>query len=101
MQNQQGDEVGVEIGTPGVTSPGMEAYLPAPSQMMQEAFKASSTELFDLDTTRRGWTVVEMTPTEVTVKWRFLSTILESQYQINESEPLLCRAGDRRFSERD
>jgi alkaline phosphatase D len=101
MQNQQGDEVGVEIGTPGVTSPGMEAYLPAPSQMMQEAFKASSTELFDLDTTRRGWTVVEMTPTEVTAKWRFLSTILESQYQINESEPLLCRAGDRRFSERD
>ena len=101
MQNQQGDEVGVEIGTPGVTSPGMEAYLPAPSQMMQDAFKASSTELFDLDTTRRGWTVVEVTPTEVTSKWRFVSTILESQYQINESEPLLCRAGDRRFSERD
>ena len=101
MQNQQGDEVGVEIGTPGVTSPGMEAYLPAPSQMMRDAFKASSTELFDLDTTRRGWTVVEMTPTEVTSKWRFVSTILESQYQINESEPLLCRAGDRRFSERD
>ena len=68
---------------------------------MQDAFKASSTELFDLDTTRRGWTVVEMTPTEVTSKWRFVSTILESQYQINESEPLLCRAGDRRFSERD
>ena len=82
MQNQQGDEVGVEIGTPGVTSPGMEAYLPAPSQMMRDAFKASSTELFDLDTTRRGWTVVEMTPTEVTAKWRFVSTILESQYQI-------------------
>ncbi|MDG1799286.1 MAG: alkaline phosphatase D family protein [Luminiphilus sp.] len=101
MQNQQGEEVGVEIGTPGVTSPGMEAYLPAPSQMMRDAFKASSTELFDLDTTRRGWTVVEMTPTEVTSKWRFVSTILESQYQINESEALLCKAGDKRFSARD
>ena len=101
MQNQQGEEVGVEIGTPGVTSPGMEAYLPAPSQMMRDAFKVSSSELFDLDTTRRGWTVVEMTPTEVTSKWRFVSTILESQYQINESEALVCRAGDRRFSERD
>ena len=101
MQNQQGDEVGVEIGTPGVTSPGMEAYLPAPSQMMREAFKASSTELFDLDTTRRGWTEVEMTPTEVTSKWRFVSTILESQYQINESETLLCKVGDKRFSVRD
>ena len=101
MQNHQGEEVGVEIGTPGVTSPGMEAYLPAPSQMMRDAFKVSSSELFDLDTTRRGWTVVEMTPTEVTSKWRFVSTILESQYQINESEALVCRAGDRRFSERD
>ena len=101
MQNQQGEEVGVEIGTPGVTSPGMEAYLPAPSQMMRDAFKASSTELFDLDTTRRGWTVVEMTPTEVTSKWRFVSTILESQYQINESEALFCKAGDKRFSTRD
>ena len=93
-----GDAVGVEIGTPGVTSPGMEAYLPAPPEMMREALLNSSAELHDLDTSRRGWTVVEFTPEQVTSTWRFVSTILESQYSVVESTPIVCKAGDRSFS---
>ena len=40
----------------------MEAYLPAPPAMMQQALKASSEELYDLDTSRRGWTHIELHP---------------------------------------
>ena len=98
MCNGSGDAVGVEIGTPGVTSPGMEAYLPAPPEMMREALLSSSAELHDLDTSRRGWTVVEFTPEQVTSTWRFVSTILESQYSVAESTPIVCKAGDRAFS---
>ena len=54
MQDQEGDAIGVEIGTPGITSPGMEAYLPAPPDVLRKALKASSQELYDLDTARRG-----------------------------------------------
>jgi alkaline phosphatase D len=98
MRNGAGDAVGVEIGTPGITSPGMEAYLPAPPEMMREALLSSSAELHDLDTSQRGWTVVEFTPEQVTSTWRFVSTILESQYSVVESTPITCKAGDRSFS---
>ena len=98
MRDAKGDAVGVEIGTPGITSPGMEAYLPAPPEMMQQALKASSEELYDLDTSRRGWTHIEFTPETTTSTWRFVSTILESTYSISESTPIVCKAGDKAFS---
>lgn len=98
MRDGKGDAVGVEIGTPGITSPGMEAYFPAPPQMLQEALKASSEELYDLDTSRRGWTHIELTPEKTVSKWRFVSTVLESRYSIAESTPIVCKAGDKAFS---
>ena len=98
MRDAKGDAIGVEIGTPGITSPGMEAYLPAPPEMMQEALKASSEELYDLDTSRRGWTHIEFTPETTTSTWRFVSTILESTYSISESTPIICKAGEKAFS---
>jgi hypothetical protein len=76
----------------------MEAYLPAPPEMMREALLSSSAELHDLDTSQRGWTVVEFTTEQVTSTWRFVSTILESQYSVVESTPIVCKAGDRSFS---
>ena len=98
MSNAAGDTVGVEIGTPGVTSPGYESYVPIPPDMMREALLSSCAELHDVDTSRRGWTLIELTPEQMTSKWRFLSTILESQYSVAESAPIVCKAGDRAFS---
>jgi len=66
--------------------------------MMREALLSSSAELYELDTSQRGWTVVEFTPAQVTSTWRFVSTILESQYSVVESTPIVCKAGDRAFS---
>jgi alkaline phosphatase D len=75
----------------------MEAYLPAPPDVLKKALKASSKELYDLDTARRGWTHIEFTPKTTTSKWRFVSTILESRYSITESEPIVCKVGEKQF----
>ena len=98
MRNYQGEAVGVEIGTPGISSPGLESYLPAPPKLVSELLKASSSEIHDLDTSRRGLTVVEFGPEQMTSTWRFVSTVLESQYSIAESAPLVCNAGAKQFS---
>ena len=98
MRDSNENAIGVEIGTPGVTSPGMEAYLPAPAEMLAAALKASSSELYDVDTSRRGWTHIEFTPEATTSKWRFVSTILESRYSISESTPIVCKVGEKAFS---
>jgi len=98
MADQSGQPIGIELGAPGVTSPGMESYLPVPPGVVSNLLKSSSPELHWADTSQRGWTKIEMTATSVTAAWRFVSNILTSNYTVTESEPLVCYAGDRRFS---
>ncbi len=98
MRNREGVAVGVEIGTPGVTSPGMEAYLPLQPKMLDEALKASSSELYEVDTHQRGWTLVELAPDRMTSQWRFVSNVLLNNYTVQKSRPITCRAGDKQFS---
>ncbi|MEE4203498.1 MAG: alkaline phosphatase D family protein, partial [Halieaceae bacterium] len=62
MRDQAGRAVGVEIGTPGISSPGLETYLPLPPDALNQALRASSEELVSLDTYRRGWSEIKLTP---------------------------------------
>ena len=75
-----------------------EALYVAFTLKISSLLKASSSEIHDLDTSRRGWTVVEFGPEQMTSTWRFVSTVLESQYSIAESAPLVCNAGAKQFS---
>mgnify|MGYP003385901036 FL=1 len=90
--------VGIEIGTPGVTSPGMESFLPMSPAVLARDLKASSPELYAVDTARRGWSELTLTPEEVTNQWHFVSTILSREFEVTHSELHRCKAGDRRFS---
>ena len=98
MADASGEATGIELGTPGISSPGMESWLPVEPDTLSQLFKASSPELHELDTSQRGWTKIELSDSEVRSTWRFVSNILTSNYTVTESEPLVCRAGDRRFS---
>ena len=98
MADASGEAMGIELGTPGISSPGMESWLPIAPDMLSQLFKASSPELHELDTSQRGWTRIELSDSEVRSTWRFINNILTSNYTLTESEPLVCRAGDRRFS---
>ena len=99
LRDQQGAAIGVEIGTPGITSPGLETFLPANSAKLKDALMDSSPELFDMDTEHRGWTELTLTPEKMTSRWHFVDSILDPAYSVSSTQPLVCQVGDRQFSE--
>ncbi|MDO6760358.1 alkaline phosphatase D family protein [Tamlana sp. 2_MG-2023] len=84
LTSQQGTEVGVELATAGVSSPGFETYLGATSPEMIAGFEQAMTTLVDglsyFDASRRGFMMATFTSTEVKSEWIFLDTILSESY---------------------
>jgi len=95
LTNQKGEAVGVEWGTPGVSSPGLENYVPLPPDEMQALLKGASPELVACDTSQRGWTHVTLTPEAATAQWRFVSSVTEPTYQTSAGEPLVTQRNAR------
>jgi alkaline phosphatase D len=95
LTNQKGEAVGVEWGTPGVSSPGLENYVPLPPEQMQALLKGASPELVACDTSQRGWTQVTLTPEAATAQWRFVSSVTEPIYQTSAGEPLVSQRNAR------
>ncbi len=52
----------VELGTPGVNSPGLETYLATEPDVLARAMQDASSELYAVDTAQRGWSEVVLTP---------------------------------------
>jgi len=98
LTNAQGEAVGVEWGTPGVSSPGLENYVPLPPEQMQALLKGSSPELVACDTSQRGWTQVTLTPEAATAQWRFVSSVVEPAYQASAGEPLVTKRNTRKLA---
>jgi alkaline phosphatase D len=98
LRDEHQNPVGVEIGTPGITSPGMESFLPVKPNVLAEALRQSSPELAALDTQHRGWAEVELTPKAMRAQWHFVSTILDHEFTTTRSEPQICPVGARQFA---
>ena len=97
LTNAQGEAVGVEWGTPGVSSPGLENYVPLPPEQMQALVKGASPELMACDTSQRGWTRVKLTPEAATAEWQFVSSVTEPTYTTQTGPELKVSAGHRRL----
>lgn len=97
LTNQKGEAVGVEWGTPGISSPGLENYVPLPPDQMQALLKGASPELVACDTSQRGWTQVTLTPEAATAQWRFVSSVTEPTYQSSAGEPLVSQRDARKL----
>jgi alkaline phosphatase D len=97
LTNQKGQAVGVEWGTPGVSSPGLENYVPLPPEQMQALLKGASPELAACDTSQRGWTEVTLTPGAATAQWRFVSSVTKPTFTTTGAALLSARAGARRL----
>ena len=95
LTNQKGEAVGVEWGTPGISSPGLENYVPLPPEQMQALLKGASPELVACDTSQRGWTHVTLTPEAATAQWRFVSSVTEPTYRTSAGEPLVTQRNAR------
>jgi alkaline phosphatase D len=97
LTNQKGAAVGVEWGTPGVSSPGLENYVPLPPEQMQALLTGSSPELVACDTAQRGWTQVTLTPEAATAQWRFVSSVRKPTYHTSAGEPLVTLRNARKL----
>ena len=95
LTNQKGEAVGVEWGTPGISSPGLENYVPLPPEQMQALLKGASPELVACDTSQRGWAHVTLTPEAATAQWRFVSSVTEPTYRTSAGEPLVTQRNAR------
>ena len=89
--------MGVEWGTPGISSPGLENYVPLPPGQMQALLKGASPELMTCDTSQRGWTQVTLTPEAATAQWRFVSSVIEPNYEVSVGKPLATARDTRRL----
>ena len=97
LTNAQGGAVGVEWGTPGVSSPGLENYVPLPPEQMQALLKGASPELVACDTSQRGWTQLTLTPETATAQWRFVSSVIAPAYTTHPGPELRVDAGNRQL----
>ena len=98
LADSNGEAVGVEVGTPGVSSPGLETYLPTDPAELGKAIQDVSAELFAVDTARRGWSEMTLTPEAMTNQWHFVSTVLDRDYSVEKGAMQYCKAGSKRFS---
>jgi len=100
LDDLAGHPVGVELGGPGVSAPGLEEIFVAEDPVV---FAAGITGLIGplvyADTSRRGWMLVTVTPAEVTSEWRFVSTVKSRTYTsaVGQRLKVLPGAGGRRL----
>ncbi|MCB1645366.1 MAG: alkaline phosphatase D family protein [Pseudomonadales bacterium] len=97
LRDDAGTAVGIEVGTPGISSPGLERFLGMDPAVMASTLLASSPELVETDTSQRGWTELTLTPKSAVSQFHFVSTILSRNFSVQSSTPLVCKAGTKQF----
>ena len=91
LKTQDGEAVGVEFATAGITSPGLESYLGLPAEAMPQAEQAITLlvdELKYLNANQRGYLLVTFTPDEATADWRYVSTVKARDYTVDAARGL-------------
>jgi alkaline phosphatase D len=72
--------VGVELATPGVTSPGLESYLAIPPSQTGQIFTGVVDDLKWADTAQRGYLMLSITRNDLTADWIFVSDVTKSSF---------------------
>ncbi len=89
----EGRAAGVEFGGQSVTSPGFENFLPqlAPGDIAN-ALVARNPELRWMDSSRRGYMAVELTPDEASSEYRFLSGVRDKDAGVVATKRIVTQA---------
>lgn len=72
--------VGVELATPGVTSPGLESYLTIPPAQIAQIFRGVVDDLRWMDASQRGYLMLTVTRAELQADWVFVSDVTKSTF---------------------
>ena len=76
-----GNAVGVEFATPGISSPGLEEFFPAENPLAVAAgLQQIIGPLVYAETASRGYMPVAATPDECRAAWRLVSTVKSTNY---------------------
>lgn len=95
LKDAQGTNMGVELATPGVTSPGMERYLSLNTVQAQQMAGALSLLINDLnycDLSHRGYMLLTITNEQITTDWRFVDNIESPSYNIVNPHQLVYKS---------
>lgn len=88
-----GTVVGQEYGTSSVSSPGFEEYLAAlPPAQTKQIFEGVVNDLRYADTSRRGFLLMNFTPTEAKGTFCFVSTVKSRTYTVDATTTLSVSA---------
>lgn len=89
-----GTKAGVEFGTPGVTSPGLERSLGMipPTDFARAAVQAND-QLKWADTSQRGYMAIELTPTRAVTEYRFVESIKTRSTRLAGTKRIESAAG--------
>ena len=98
LHNDIGTPVAVELGTPSVSSPGFENFLPLPDAQVEQATQAASPELKYMKANGRGWLEVGITPQQATASWHFVSTVTERNYSVQPGAVLTTAVGSHQLT---
>ena len=89
-----GSVVGHEFATSSVSSPGFEEYLPTLTPDQSKAiFLGVVDDLKFADTYRRGFMLMQFTPSEAKGTWHFVSTVKSRTYAVNTASTLSYTPG--------
>ncbi len=72
--------VGVELATPGVTSPGLESYLTIPPAQIAQIFRGVVDDLRWMDASQRGYLMLTVTRAELQADWVSVSDVTKSTF---------------------
>lgn len=75
-ENEQ-HQIGVELGTPGVTSPGLERIFPVPPDDLRKALIGANPHLAWANTSERGYMMLDLDHDSLTAQWLFVDDLLD------------------------
>jgi alkaline phosphatase D len=94
----QGKAAGVEFAGQSVSSPGFEnAFTGATPATVAKAVVETNSGLKWMDSSRRGYMVVELTPAKATSEWRFVETIKTRSAKLGGMHRMAAKHGARQL----
>jgi alkaline phosphatase D len=85
LSDRHGQDVGVELATASVSSPGMERYLDMTAEQARELAQALPVLVDDLqycNLHQRGFLLMTAYPERLEAEWRFIDTVKSPRYQV-------------------
>ena len=94
LHDEEGDAIAVEFGTPSVSSPGFESFMPLPEDKLVEAFMRASPEMRYMRGLGRGWMELDITREKIANSYFYVSTVMEQAYSVDAVAPMESYAGE-------